>query len=48
VEAAILTGLGLLFCGWVFTLGKREGSRKAFHAGREYAKRFWAKHVRRK
>jgi hypothetical protein len=38
---AFLIGAGVLFFGWAFKAGKREGSRKAFHAGREHAKRAW-------
>jgi hypothetical protein len=47
MEAALVIGLGVLLCGWAFTAGKREGSRKAFHAGRQYAKRWWGKFRRR-
>lgn len=48
METAILIGVGVLVCGWAFTAGKREGSRKAFHAGREHAKRWFNKLLRRK
>src|SRR2546423_442528 len=47
MEAAILVGIGLLLCGWAFAAGKREGSRKAFHVGRECAKRVWRRIRRR-
>lgn len=48
METALFVGLGLLLCGWAFTAGKREGSRKAFHAGREHARRAWRRWVRLK
>lgn len=41
MEAALLIGMGVIVCGWAFAAGKREGSRKAFHAGREHARRLW-------
>src|SRR4051794_24080202 len=47
MEAVILLGVGLLVCGWAFNAGKREGSRKAFHAGREHSKRLWKRWTRR-
>ena len=48
MEAAIAVGIGLLVCGWAFTAGKRDGSRKAFHAGRQSVQRFWGKFRRRR
>ena len=47
METALLIGLGVLICGWAFKVGKREGSRKAFHAGREQARRLWRRWVRK-
>ena len=42
MEAAIVLAL-IIVVGWAFTAGKREGSQKAFHAGRECAKRVFGK-----
>jgi hypothetical protein len=48
VETVVLIGVGLLVCSCVFAAGKREGSRKAFHAGREHARRMWRRWTRRR
>jgi hypothetical protein len=48
MDAAILIGLGVLLCGWAFTTGKREGSRKGYHAGRQQEKRSVRKWFRRR
>ena len=47
METVLMIGVGLVLCGWAFRAGKHEGSRKAFHAGREHAKRVWRRWVRR-
>lgn len=39
LETAILVGLGVLITGWAWTTGKREGSRKGYHAGRQDQRR---------
>jgi hypothetical protein len=43
MEAPIMIVVGVLVCGWVFEAGKREGSRKAFYAGRQHAMRLWGR-----
>ena len=47
MEVVVVIGVGLLLCGWAFTAGKREGSRKGFNAGVHKAKRYWKKWFRR-
>jgi hypothetical protein len=37
----VMIGAALLIGSWAFRAGKQDGSRKAFHAGREQAKRLW-------
>jgi hypothetical protein len=39
METAILIGVGVLLCGWAWSGGKREGSKKGYHAGRQQEKR---------
>ena len=47
MEAAILIGLGVLLCGWAFANGKREGSRKGYHVGRQHEKKAARRWLRR-
>lgn len=39
MDAAILIGIGAILAGWAWKAGKREGSKKAYHVGRQHERR---------